>query len=52
MILIHAQVREPAENETDAFEGHNVAVVLPHFVSDEDRELLKRFAERVTTEED
>lgn len=52
MILLHAQVREPAEDEADAFEGHAVVVTLPHFTSDEDRELLQRFTERAMTKEE
>lgn len=51
MILLHAQVLEPTPDEEDAFEGHAVCVIAPR-LSDDDRDLLRRFTESATEKEE
>lgn len=52
MILLHAEVRGEASEEASDFEGHEVRVVLPQRMSDDERELVGRMVERIRDEEE
>ncbi len=52
MILLTAQVRAPAPDEADAFEGHDVVLLQASHIRAEDRELLDRLIDKIAAKEE
>ena len=47
MIILHAAIQPPAEDEPDIIEGHNVALLVSSYASDEERRIVADLIKRI-----